>query len=72
MDFRERIFGQEPEVPRKGGSNKWIAVLLTLILLGVAWHYGIIDSLKDIAISIGNALGDMFSAIEDFFHYALG
>jgi len=71
MDFRERIFGQEPEIPRKAGTNRWTAVLLVVVLLGVAWHYGIIDSLKDIAISIWNALGDMVSAIEDFLHYAL-
>jgi len=65
--LRERIFGQEPEPPRRRGKQTGIAILIILsiaFLLRILWHYGIIAAIWDM-------ICDMARAIADFLIYVL-
>ncbi len=77
MYFRELIFGQEQEVAKPHGSLSRIALIaVTLLLLGLAWHYGIITALalifRDILVAVGNIFSDIAASIGDFLHFVTG
>jgi len=75
MYFREMIFGQELESPKRQSGGWLIAVLAIALLLGLAWHYGLVISialaLKDFGVGIWNMLCDFASSCGDFLQFVL-
>jgi len=72
MDFREQIFGRELEpTERPARRGRWISILILLVLLGIAWRFGIPASVKDIGIAIWNMLCDVAATIGDLINIFL-
>ena len=76
MYFREVIFGQEQEIPKEHVRVGRIVLFATFALLvGVAWHYGIITSLalilRDLLAAVWNILSDVATSLGDLLHYLL-
>ncbi len=73
MYFREIFF---PEGSPKRMSRGWIVLVVIALLIGVAWHYGIITSvalaLKPLVGSLWDMLSDMATAITDVLQYVFG
>ncbi len=74
MYFREIFFGQDAPVQRHISAGR-IVILLIALLVGVAWHYGIITAavlaLKPILGGIWTMLSEMAAAIRDFLQFLL-
>ncbi len=76
MYFREVIFGQEQEIPKEHVRVGRIVLLATIALLvGAAWHYGIISSfvliLRDLLAAVWDILSDVAASLGDLLHYVL-
>ena len=73
---RDMIFGRNLDSTKPPIRGPLIAILVLALLLGVAWHYGIITSttlvLKDLAVGIWNMLCSIATAVGDFLQYLLG
>ncbi len=72
MYFREIIFGQEMEVRETGTGRKWGVILAIALLLGIAWHYGIVNAVvltsKDAVAGILDDLRDDVSFVSSLRH----
>ena len=77
--LRERIFGQDPDIPKGPGRRRWIVILAIVVLVGVgielAWEQGIVSAvaiaLKPFVVAIWNMLSDLAAACWDFLQYVL-